>query len=568
MIGTGVKSIGRPARQTNKTIRVPAPVKGVDTRVASSEGSPLNCVYTFNLMPNDQDLKLRKGFVIHQQRLINQAGGGVRTIVVYEPIKPLVNESKIFAVTNEGIWDVTTQSAAPELKLFFEDRGDEAGWGNYLHYINDAGNDFIFYADSINGLFRYTSETDSWGRVTSDLQNIPAVDPDLIGINSEKINFVLLHQERLWFGEQDSTTLYYLDVGAFQSGAEVSEFEMGGKMPTGGSVVGAFSWAVDTGGGLDALLVIVNRTGGVLVYSGKDPDAEDGSWRQIGEYDIGRVPLGSRFGTEHGGNLYLLSIHGLYSMNDLLKGVDSEALITNTDSSTPSNKITSLIREAMITSVDRYGWEVRIAPSEGVLVVNSPKNITSLKKIQYVFSLNLDAWGFWRDLPMNCFDTVKTNVVFGTTDNKIMVMKGYKDNVDPNPPQGTSILDNGDDIEFSVLTSAQSYGDLGLFKRVRLVRPDYISATLPKYEVKILYDYTVDEPKTDNFIADEEGVSLWDISRWDEATWTTGKPSGINRVSGARGIGRYVAIALRGKAREKLSLVGFDVTYITGGTLL
>jgi hypothetical protein len=149
-----------------------------------------------------------------------------------------------------------------------------------------------------------------------------------------------------------------------------------------------------------------------------------------------------------------------------------------------------------------------------------------------------------------------------------MVMKGYKDNVDPNPPQGTTILDNGEDIEFSVLTSAQSYGELGMFKRVRLVRPDYISATLPKYEVKILYDYTVDEPKTDNFIADEQGISIWDISKWDEATWTTGKPSGINRVSGARGIGRYVAIALRGKAREKLSLVGFDLTYITGGTLL
>ena len=542
--------IGRPRPRTNKTIRIPAPIKGIDTRVAASEGNPLNCVFAYNLVPHEQDLKVRKGYREYQIGLVDGVSDGVHTIIPFNATNTTLAADKLFAVTNEGIWDVTQDAATPVLKVQFPIVDEGAGFGNYVHYTNDAEKDVLLYADNLNGLYTYDAALDTW-----------APTPDITGVDVADIRFVLLHKDRLWFVVQDSSTMWYLDYGSIAGVAD--PFHMGGKMPHGGAVAGAFSWAVDTGGGLDAFLVVVSSAGDIVVFAGDNP-SDATNWQQTGEYFVGTIPKGSTFGTQHGGNLYLLSVYGVHSMNDLLKGVNSEAMVANTNNSSPSNKLTSIIRAAMSHTIDKLGWEIRLAPSEGALIINAPLRNISAAPIQYVFSLNMEAWGFWRDVPIGAFDTWGTSVIFGTLDNRICIMDNTVDN-ELITPVGEV---NGEDIRFSLLTSFQSFGEMGRFKQVCLLRPDFVALSLPQFRVLAAYDYKVDEQVVVLPPATEAQLAYWNEDLWDAALWSAGLPSGQNKVVGSFGMGRYVAVAMVGRTRERTSFVGFDLTYSTGGSLL
>ena len=546
--------------QSVKVARVPAPLKGVDTRVGSSDGDPHNCVYAFNMIPSEQDVRVRKGYREHAVGLVTDGGtsDGVHTMMPYNSTNPTLNPSKLFATTNEGIWDVTAYDAPPILALAFDNQatGIGCGYGNYVHYTNDAERDSLIYADEVNGVFVYDADTDAWAASTGLISPLP-----------EDVRFVLLHKDRLWLLVKESSTIFYLDSGS--TGGNATPFHMGGKMSHGGAVAGVFSWAVDTGNGLDSMLVVVSTAGDVIVYAGDDPNAADGSWREIGHYFIGQVPIGAAFGSEHGGNLYLLSAYGLNSMNGLLKGVNAEEAMATAESTSSTNKITAVIRAAMLVSLDSWGWEVRIAPTEGALVINTPEHddyVGNKPRTQYVFSVTMEAWGFWRDLPMGAFNTQHDSVVFGTHDSRIVIMDVTVDN---------KLIDyvgddaeNGADIVFSLLTSFQNLGAAGQFKHVTLIRPDFIATQLIPYQVRAAYDFKIDEQRPSIKPASISDPAVWDVSLWGADRWGTGLPSGQNKVSGSFGYGRYVAVSIYGRTRERTSLIGFDVMFKSGSPLI
>lgn len=553
-------ALGVVSKNSVQVARVNAPLKGVDTRVGSSEGDPFNCVYAFNMIPSEQDVKVRKGYREHAVGLITDGGisDGVHTVMPFNSADPVARPDKIFATTNEGIWDVTAYDSPPILALAFADQsaGIGCGYGTSIHYTNDAERDVLIYADEVNGAFEYDASTDTW-----------AVPVGLVDPTPDTVRFVMLHKDRIWLLVRGSSTMYYLDSGS--TGGTATPFHMGGKFTHGGAIAGAFSWSVDSGNGLDSMLVVVSTAGDVIVYVGDDPNAADGSWRSIGQYYIGEVPVGGTFGTQHGGNLYLLSAYGLNSMNGLLKGVNAEEMLATADNTSSTNKITAVIRAAMLVSIAHWGWEVRIAPTEGALVVNTPETDDYngyRPRTQYVFSVTMSAWGFWRDLPMGAFNTWRDSIIFGTHDSRIVIMDVAVDNAVLHPSVPDE--DNGYDIYFSLLTSFQSYGTAAQFKRVSLIRPDFIASQMPSYQVRPVYDYRIDEITANVQPAKINDPAQWDISLWDADRWSVGLPHGQNRVSGAFGYGRYVAMSLFGRTRERTVLAGFDVMYKVGSPLI
>ena len=128
------------------------------------------------------------------------------------------------------------------------------------------------------------------------------------------IRGVVAHKQRIWFLEEDSTTGWYLGIGSIAG--EVSPFYFGAKFRHGGRLAGLFNWSVDGGAGVDDFLVAVSQAGDVLPYQGSDPSSDD--WQLRGSYFIGEVPNTPTFGTEQGGELFLLSSFGVSSLNDLL----------------------------------------------------------------------------------------------------------------------------------------------------------------------------------------------------------------------------------------------------------
>lgn len=542
----------RPAKQTVQSTRYPAPIKGVDFRLALTAGDPLLCSYTYNLIPYENGMTVRSGYREWQVGLDQGASEGVHTIISYDGLENSKALDRLFAVTNEGIYDVTVQGAAPILKMAFSDQQPEAGYGVYTHYMTDAEEDLLLYADSINGLFTYSATTDVWAQAAN-----------IIGPVIEDINFIVLHKQRLWMIEENSSKAWYLDIGAVAGTA--TEFFFGSKFKYGGNLVGLFNWTVDGGEGVDDYLVAVGRAGDILPYKGADPSIVDGAnaWGLVGTYYIGEIPVGPFFGSEHGGELFLLSANGLTSMNDLLQGVNRDARTAEGYVDSISGAVSGDMRARIRQTANKHGWQVQTIPSAGGLMVSTPR-VGSNAYIQYFYTFATQAWALLRDLPILCFDSWQGVGAFGDDQSRVLYMDVSVDDFKLVQPIGRL---NGDAIKFSVLSAFQSLEAPAQYKQVQMIRPDFLAYGQPVYTVEARYDYNQREVVA-AAAPPLAGDSLWGTGVWDTAFWSSGDKTERSSIAGAWGTGRYVAVAMTGSSREATEFIGWDLLYTTGGALI
>jgi hypothetical protein len=554
MIGSGIGSVGTPQQRSHDVFRYPAPIQGMDIRQAIGSGGDLrHCMYTYNLMPFEFGMRVRRGYREWQVGVEPSpfAGAGVHTLIPFDSVQDGGVGDKLFAVTNIGIYDVTNYNEAPIEMVVFPIQDVDAGYGTFTHYVNEAENDVLFYADNINGLWEYNALTELW-----------AVPTGITGIDVAEVKFVMSHKNNVWFALQNSTVGYYLPI--LSNSGQVSAQFFGDKFKHGGTLEGLFSWTIDGGDGVDDILVAVSHGGDVILYVGSGPDADD--WGMKGIYFIGEIPNTPRFGSEQGGELYLLSAYGIVSMNDLLQGVDSAALKSDVaGGNSLAIKIGGLVREKMKSTISSRGWDIALVPTEGGFLLSSP-TIGSEAPIQYYYNLATQGWGIWRDVPMQCFTEFENSIFFGTGDGRIMKMDVSVDNALLNPPIPSL---NGDDINFSILSSYSGVGSDGIYKGVKLIRPDFISPLPPSHSSQARYDFDVSEAT--NFELREPllvTTGLWDVSDWDNAVWGSNIGQTFPTIGGAWGRGRYVAIATRGASRSETRLIGWDVVYQAGGPMI
>ena len=168
----------RPRPQITQASVIPAPTNGVDARVSLAAGDMSVCPYAYNIMPDEAGMRVRLGYREFVLDVEDGTSFGVSTIIPMEGIAGA--DDKLFAVTNEGIFDVTAYDTAPTKKATFTaNTSAHAGYGTFVNYVNQAGAQFIYYADNLNGLWFYTVSTGAWAAVT----NITGVDEtDICGI--------------------------------------------------------------------------------------------------------------------------------------------------------------------------------------------------------------------------------------------------------------------------------------------------------------------------------------------------------------------------------------------------
>ena len=553
MIGAGVAASGfsRPQEQIVKGSSLPAPYKGVDTRASLGAMDPENCIYAFNLVPEEYGLKIRPGFREWQIAIESSTGLGVKTIMAFEGL----SASKLFCVTNEGIWDVTVAEATPVLKKAFTvDVTAAAGHGVFTNYITAAGDQLMFYADSKNGLYTYTESTDAW-----------TVSAGITGPTIADIVYVVVHKLRVWFIEKEATKAWYLPIAS--KAGTATEFFFGPKFPHGGTLRALINWSVDGGVGIDDYLVAVSSSGDVVPYKGADPSVAEGAgaaaengWSVVGSYFIGQIPAGVRFYSEHSGELYLLSSFGLIGMSDLLRGVN----IKDKAGVSLTYPIASILREALLVTGNSLGWEPIFLPSAGILLITSPISPATGRYIQYSMSLAVEGWGFWRDATIEVAFEWNKKIYFGTSDDRIMVMDVTRDEV---------LIDSGDadaagrTIPFSVLTAYNDAGSAGVFKIPSFVRPDFLSVSPPEYQTKMFFDYAVAEEvfATGSITIQTEGN--WDVSLWDAGVWGSGDLISEHELQGNAGLGRTMAIALLGESGNTTRLISYDIMWREGGLI-
>lgn len=515
----------------------------MDGRVGLGQGDPNVATYTYNLMASEYGMKVRNGYQEHCIDLVSVEGTGVKTILPFEATGDTA-DSRLFATTNEGIWDCSTYDI-PSLVQAFGTTTGNAGVGTFIQYVTDAGDTLMFYADEENGLFTYDQGTDSW-----------AVTAGITGVDTTKVRVVMVHKLRIWLVEKDSADAWYLGIGAISGAA--TKFQFGQQFKHGGVMAGLFNWTIDGGIGVDDYLVAVSSAGDVLPYQGSDPESTDDIWENRGVYYVGEVSRVQQCATTVGGDLYILSVFGLVPLAELLNGVAVEDVSRG---NSIAAKMAFLLQNDLKTYGINTGWRIDFMPAQGDLIISSPIRANDVY-LQYVFDLSNNSFGWWREVPINCFDEWQGILYFGTSDNTVQAM-----NVDLDQVKITPINEqNGVQINFSALFAFLPYDSAGGFKRGVAVRPDFMSTRKISYESKFTYDYEIL-----NFTNTLSGATVpagrWDNGLWDNAIWGTSSLTNKATVIGGAGIGRTMAVAINGASTSDNWLMSYDVMWDNGGLL-
>lgn len=524
---------------------LPAPIGGMDARVGVAQGDMNVSIWSINAMPVEYGLRVRPGYREWQVGLPSE----VRTIVPYEGLVDTGLDNKIFAVCAEGIYDVSVQAGTPIQKLAFTDNGDDSGWGVYTHYIDQSGDDMIYYADGANGLFIYTPGTDTWAQATGI---VPA--PDSIGtFNVEEIVYIVSHKLRLWFITRDSNKAWYLPPASFQG--EATEFFFGAKFKHGGNLVGLYNWTTDGGAGRDDVLVAVSRGGDVLPYTGDDPSSSM-TWENTGVFFIGRVPRGHRVASEYGGELFLLSAYGVTPMRDLLRGADPE----DPNRSGVGNKVARILRLDMRDYIGEHGWNLKFMADQGLIIINTPR-LDNGGYRQYVLSTTTYAWCLWRGVPYVCAESSDGDIILGGPEGRVLRMDVGSDNV---PAQGGA----GDDIKSFILTSFTDGGAPASNKRVKFIRPKFSQVEgEPSFNVRAFYNFLSIEPEQPVTAPGPVLGDVWDSGLWNDAEWSSNQVLPFHRTDGAWGMGTTFAVAMTMRSRGTTLLASWAVAWDVGGFL-
>jgi len=529
-----IPMLQRPSPQLSQPVTIPAPVLGVNAVDGYAEMGPQDSIYTYNMYSGPGGLRVRGGYSEWQTSVGSLNGG--RTLIPYTG--SVVAEDSLFATSKQGIYDISASGTNPTAALTFATADSNSGYGQYIGYATIGGH-FLLYCDETNGYIYYGEGTGTW----------TVAGAGITGVTATTLVSVCVHKERVWFVERGTANAWYLPVGQILGAA--TKFNFGSRFRKGGYLVNLYSWTVDGGNGVDDYLVAISSSGDVVVFRGNDPNTST-DWFEQGSWFIGKPPAGRRVAGSFGGELYLLSGYGVLPISKLLSG----ALVQD-ENTAVSRRITPFIQEQMQTLTGELGWEVQLITSENLLLVSTPL-ITGNTKLQFVQSLNKQAWSMFRDLPY--FTGVEWDGQFYFSDGvgTVYVLSGYSDGVLLN---GTGAAE----VEFSLLTSFQDIHPPGAFKRVQFIRPSFLAQGVPGYEVAARYDYDLDE--TDPVVAGSIAAgALWDSAVWDGAVWGGGFT--VTQVTnGGSGIGRAIAVALRGKTSVKTTLVKLEVIHDGGGLL-
>jgi hypothetical protein len=176
-------------------------------------------------------------------------------------------------------------------------------------------------------------------------------------------------------------------------------------------------------------------------------------------------------------------------------------------------------------------------------------------------------------VPLTAFAPYSDFVYFGTADNRVMKMDVTVDNQLLTLPEGAAV--NGQDIEFSILSAYSSMGLDAVYKKVVLIRPDFLATLAPSHLSQARYDFDISEAADPPILPPITGITVgvWGEngvgpSNWDQAVWSTSDPTTHPSIGASWGTGRYVAVATKGFTRTRTRLLGWDIIYTNGGVMI
>jgi hypothetical protein len=596
--------VARPTRRTQPpsilSKRVPAPIGGINTVDSGSAMPSQDCVYLYNMIAAEYGLRSRLGYKEWCTTLTGAEDNTVRSILPFSGSAKNGASDKLFAATQAGIWDVTASTAAPSQLVTYGTQTGDAGFGiSCVAPEVTASTRHLLHCDEENGYFVYTeggswvqvisAATSNWqaghayiigdkvlndtgktyqcitagtsagsggptgtsANITDNTAHWKYVQAVIAGVNPANLVFVAVFKNRVWLIERDTSKAWYLDIGAIYGTA--TAFNFGPRMRAGGPLVGLYNWSYDGGNGLDTLLVGISTAGDVVIYQGTDP-ASLTTFGLKGTWSVGGVPYGRRIATDYGGDVLILSLLGIVPLSKLVVG---QPVVAGDRSIYATGKISNAFNLLASTFKSLKGWSLHIHPTDNALLVAVPTQ-DGQPTNQLAMSFATKGWSQYRELPMLSMGVWNGQLYFGTADGRVCINDGYVDNVSLDNTTYTAVA-------WSVLTSFSNLGT-PRHKRVQMLKPTILSQTVsPIFQAVARFDFNLVEPDppTGN---PSQADGTWDGSIWDSSVWG-GEYSPNQPLTGGSGMGRDIAIAVRGSAISRTTLVDVDVFYDVGGML-
>jgi hypothetical protein len=542
--------------QNTQSVGVSAPVDGIIATglfqgqsggVADrGAGGPSAAIWLYNMVAAEYGCRVRQGsreFAINIPTSEGVGKGEVRCVMYYNSVIAGGSVDKIFACTDLGIYDVTNGGAGPHVQaLEWPSQEGDAGWSVALNYTNVAGAHYLLVCDEANGYWIYDGAVWQAGTFTGGPS---APDPaDLVHITE--------WNGRIWFVEKNTARAWFLDPLALEG--DITALDVGSRFKDGGHLVQCSTWSLDDGAGMDDKFVMISSAGDVLVWAGLDPTTAS-DLTLVGRWSVGSVPEGRRVLSDWGGDVAILSTQGVITLTALLSGtstLSSEKFLTQ--------NISQYVRGVMEDTLDFYGWSMEQVPRQGIVIFSVPNGskFSGGLPIQFVLDTSTSSWSMFRGLDMLSMSRYGSEFLFGTSDNRLMLHTGTLDNV----PLGGQ---TGEAVSFSILTHYSGLGQASIWKRPQYIRPYWVGSQQPTFNIQIRFDFDIEELRKSPAYLPKD-LSQWDSAIWDNALWEGTAQSYLETI-GLNGMGRHMAIAVRGNSVADLTLVGFDIMYDTGGMM-
>jgi hypothetical protein len=495
-----------------------------------------------NIFPDNANLSLRSGY----QEYATGLGAPVSRILDYNAPD---GTSELFAVTAAGIYDITGGTnplypAAPTLSHALTN-----GLVSSTQ-ITNTGGAYLIAANGVDAAAFYNGT--AWAPFVADAT--PVNPGEIDGLAPSSIMGPVVHKTRLWVIEKDSMSAWYFPTDAIAG--TLTEFPLNGVFRTGGKLVELTTWSLDTGAGMDDMLVFRSSTGEIAVYSGNDPDIAT-EWLLAAVYYVS-APVGNVSSIDLGGDVVMLTRAGLIPLSKVVQGAAQESLFESALSRNISKTINRLVN--LRTDSQQHEWEIHNLPTLQMVMVVVPPN-GSYAAVQYVMNTTTGAWTSY-NLPATCGCMSEGQLYFGTSDGRVCVYTSnnrvLKDDV--------KLDGTGGSVVSGEFLSAFSYlGDPTSLKHFKMVRPVIQSLTAPAISVTINVDFDT----ADGALFYVPSVGIGQTDNWDAGIWDTAVWSNTNTVyrpwASVQGIGFSAALRVKLTNISTTTVASLEVVYETGG---
>jgi hypothetical protein len=507
----------RAARPNSILKSIPAPIGGWNARDAMSEMKSDEAIYLDNFVPDTLGVRKRRGVTTHATGI---TGNFVESLLEYNAPG---SSAKLFAASPTTIWDVTAEATATAVVTSLSN----GRWQSTM--FPTPGGNFLVICNGTDAVRNYNGT--AWST------------PTINNVSSSSLINVTAHMSRLWFIEQSTLSVWYLDTNSISGDA--TELDLGSISDKGGELIAMASWSRDGGSGLDDFAVFVTSKGQVHVFQGSDPDSAL-TWARVGTFN-GPEPIGRRCLIKLGADLCLLSSQGVLPLPQYLS--ESSAGVSKL---AVTDKISGAFKDAYLNGGTDFGWAVKEYPRENLLIVNVPITERAVQH-QYVMNLKTGAWCRFKDINAGCIGLKGDELFFGCNDGIVRKYGG-----------GTTFDDDGDPVQS---LGVQAYNNFGTpsQKHFLMARPLMTGPLGYVPQVKLLTDFNTSLPTFDPVAYSGVGPAwdetFWDLSEWGDGLTVTAQ---WQTISGAGTVG---ALAIATTVTTALIWNQTDVLMERGGVL-